>query len=1726
MTKTRLSIYFFIVFSIASISKLCAQEFTTEGKDFWFGFMENTLGSPPDTLLVSMSSRIAATATVSIPLNGWTQTVNIPANTSVSVGIPKSLAMASGCGAKLPRGCRIQATEKISAYALNFQGFSADASLLIPTTTLGDKYYLNTYRENFSNSRQTQMLIVAAYPNSTIQITPTVATSCGNAAGVPFQINLNQGEVYNLESAGDLTGTYVQSIDNGQGCKKFVLLSGNFCTAVGEQCCCDHLFDINFHNESWGKNYILPNLRTRNVTRFRVVAQQNGTQVSVNGGPVQNLNAGQFYQFDLTANGSVTSNNPIAVMQLSMSGDADGTSADPFMITLGPNEQTMKEITFNTLFNSGNSPTYYATIVTKTNSTGLLTLDGAPVAGFTPVASNPAYSIASPNVAFGSHTLRSDSGFLAYIYEYASYESFGYSAGANLTNLFASFEYASSRHDSIFCPGDTVFFQGVGDPSILSYEWDFGDGDTSKQQNPKHVYTTLGDFTVNMIIQRQNSCDKDTIPGKVKILGPPVTNVPDDTICIGTSITVSVNSPDSIRWSTGDTTSSITLWPSATTSYSVYTKNVACAGMPDTFTVNIRDPKVDFTTSPQCFGNPIRFTPFASTSLQSFSWDYGDGNFESYNSATLNYRDHTYTAPGNYSVTLAIQDSTGCKDTIVKNVSVFPLLNQNFTVGNICLNGIASIVNNTTVVSGSVHSQWNWGDGSAIDTSFSPTHLYATTGSFDITYIAATDSGCSDTLVRQIIVYDTAAVSFTANDTCLGNAIQFVNTSSAPPGSTPLWYFGDGTQSSDTSPVHSYTTAGIFNVTAIALTPFGCNDTVIQQVEVFPNPIPNFVSDSVCDGTTIQFVNSSSIASGTYTSAWNFGDGANDISKDPSHLYASTGNYNVVLTLTSNYGCVDSAQKVALVSPNPTAAFTLSDVCNDSTLSATNTSSVSGGTINYVWKWGDGSSSTVVPATHNYNSSGTYTVTVTTTTNFGCADSTTQTATVILGGNLDFSAPTVCNSTATNFTDQTVLKTGTIVQNYTWNFGDGNTATGASATNTYSTAGNYNAKLVLDYGNNCFDSVSKQVVVSPNPTAAFTLSDVCNDSTLSATNTSSVSGGTINYVWKWGDGSSSTVVPATHNYNSSGTYTVTVTTTTNFGCADSTTQTATVILGGNLDFSAPTVCNSTATNFTDQTVLKTGTIVQNYTWNFGDGNTATGASATNTYSTAGNYNAKLVLDYGNNCFDSVSKQVTVEQNPTAAFTANTVCERNYTNFNNNSSPAGFSSLWNFADGNTDTTLNPSHLYASNGTYLVKLVVTTAAQCTDSITDTISVLPVGKALFTVLPVCLGEPTQFVNNIDTVTYPVSNFDWNLGNGTTSNNSNPQLTYSTSGNFNILLIANFANGCADTAYGSTSVFEIPAFTYQTKNVSCFAQNDGEITLNSTAGKAPFNFIWSPALSNNSVQQNLAAGDYFVTFSDANNCSDTLSTIITQPDSLSLYVALDSISCFGRNDGKLRAFVTGGTPQYSYVWSNGINISENKNLSEGNYQLTVTDANLCELIRNILLPNPARFNVQLKEIDTIQLGESITLQPTYNYSNITNWQWTPATALNCIDCENPVANPYNDIVYTVYATTEKGCYDSAFTEIIVEHTPVVYVPNLFTPNGDGLNDVAMVYANNVRDLNFLIFNRWGEKVYEGHNITEGWNGIYANKLQNPETYVYVVTVTFLDNKTVTKTGSVTLVK
>ncbi|MCS6818345.1 MAG: PKD domain-containing protein, partial [Chitinophagales bacterium] len=714
----------------------------------------------------------------------------------------------------------------------------------------------------------------------------------------------------------------------------------------------------------------------------------------------------------------------------------------------------------------------------------------------------------------------------------------------------------------------------------------------------------------------------------------------------------------------------------------------------------------------------------------------------------------------------------------------------------------------------------------------------------------------------------------------------------------------------------------------------------------------------------------------------------------------------------------------------------------------------------------------------------------------------------------------------TVFTNQSILKTGTQVQQYFWDFGDGNSSASQNTTHTYSSYGNFAVKLRLDYGNNCFDSIIKQIQVNPNPIASFTVNDICNDSTLVANDNSTIPAGTLNYTWKWGDGSTSVGLPANHKYNSSGNYTISVTVTSDKGCADSATRSATVILGGKPDFSATEVCYSYPTAFTNQTVLKTGTQVQQYFWDFGDGNSSASQNPNHTYTSHGNYAVKFLLDYGNGCLDSVEKIVKVFEKPVASFTADTVCERNFTQFTNNSSPTGLLYNWDFGDGNSSTTYAPKHLYANDGIYQVKLIARTQESCYDSVIKPVQVLKVGNALFEVNTVCIGNTSFFVNRTDTISTPVNSFLWDFGDGTQSNQTNPQKQYNSTGNYQVKMISYFSNGCSDTILKLAIVNDKPVVEVTKKDLSCFKSYDGEINLTPLSGPNPFNFIWSPSLPNASLQQMLAAGKYNVTFTDANNCSDTLSVILYQPDSLTLYIDIDSVLCFGNADGRLRAFVTGGTPPYIYRWSNGVSQLENKNLSSGNYFVTVIDQNGCSISGSAVVPQPQKFEVTLKAEDTINLGESITLQPLYNYPRVNYWMWSPSAGLSCTDCENPVAMPYKDIIYTVIAISEKGCIDTSFTKINVQHTPVIYVPNLFTPNRDDINDVVKIYANYAKEVDFKIFNRWGEKVFEGKSLDEGWDGYYKNELCEPGVYVYTVTVTYLDDKKVTCSGSITLVR
>ena len=137
------------------------------------------------------------------------------------------------------------------------------------------------------------------------------------------------------------------------------------------------------------------------------------------------------------------------------------------------------------------------------------------------------------------------------------------------------------------------------------------------------------------------------------------------------------------------------------------------------------------------------------------------------------------------------------------------------------------------------------------------------------------------------------------------------------------------------------------------------------------------------------------------------------------------------------------------------------------------------------------------------------------------------------------------------------------------------------------------------------------------------------------------------------------------------------------------------------------------------------------------------------------------------------------------------------------------------------------------------------------------------------------------------------------------------------------------------------------------------------------------------------------------------------------------------------------------------------------------------------------------------------------------------PSTGLSCIDCPNPVVSTYSHINnYTVTITYNKGCTVSAATRIIVVGTPPVFVPNSFTPNGDGNNDLFLVYGESIKTVNLKVFNRWGELVFEGESMFTGWDGTYKGQQQPPGVYVYEARITFLDNSQTLRTGSITLIR
>lgn len=1064
-------------------------------------------------------------------------------------------------------------------------------------------------------------------------------------------------------------------------------------------------------------------------------------------------------------------------------------------------------------------------------------------------------------------------------------------------------------------------------------------------------------------------------------------------------------------------------------------------------------PVASFTTSPVCLGSATTFTNTStsapvSTTLSS-DWSFGDAT-----SSTQNSPSKTYAAAGNYTVTLTVTSATGCIATSSQQITVNNNPVANFNSTTVCEN---NPVNFTDASTGNP-TQWNWDFGGGnFSNNQNPSFTFNSSGSFSVSLTVTNANGCTNSTSKNVTVNPGVRADFTFNSDCVGKSIQFNNTSSATTGNilSNFWLFGDGNSSNNPSPSNAYSTAGTYNVQLIIQGSNGCGDTVLKQVEVYPKPVANFVVRDTCKGFPSQFFDASTISSGVITQwGWNFGNGVTSTLQNPVRTFPTDGSFNVSLIVYSDKNCFDTITKVATVNPKPTADFVVPAVCFPNAAQFTDGSLTASGSITqWQWAFGDGNFSSLQNPVHNYGSAGIYNVSLVSSTDKGCSDTILKQVQVYHKPAADFTVSDVCNKQISSFSDISTVQNSTITST-NWDFGDGNNSTLANPQHYYSNAGVYNVSLIVTSSNGCKDTVTKSATVYPTPITDFSANNVCLGGTVSFIDNSTISSGNIaSWNWNFNDGNISSDQNPSHTFSNQGSFVVRLVTTSDMNCRDTIDKSVSVFPLPNVNFSAGSVCENSATVFTDNSSVASGSITS-WNWSFGDGNVSTLQSPTNTYVTQGNYDVKLIVITDQNCSDSIVKPVTVYTNPVASFINDSVCLNNPTSFSSTSTISNGSIqsyIWNFGDGNTSAAQNPSHTFSNSGVFNVSLEVTSDQGCLAVANDIAVVYPEPQVAFTANEVCLGNAMNFNNQSIISSGAITAYNWDFGDGS----------------------------------GSSQV-ESPTYLFN-------AEGSYNVSLSAISDK---------------------------------NCSSSFSKLVNVNSNPTISLVSTS-ACYDEANGTATAIASGGNGAYSYLWSNGRETSVIDNLAAGSYSVTVVDGNNCSVTGLVSVTQPAEPLVVSsdEEIYSILPGEKATISLSANYADV-SFAVSPSNFLSCASCSTFTAQPLKTFTYNVVATDTQGCKGvTEFTVYVKDEFPL-YIPNTFSPNGDGVNDFFEVFSTAVKLFEIKIFNRWGEKVFESDNIQKGWDGYFLGQQAQAGVYVYELSVTYLNNKTEKRRGSLSLIK
>ncbi|MFK7756832.1 MAG: PKD domain-containing protein [Flavobacteriales bacterium] len=892
-----------------------------------------------------------------------------------------------------------------------------------------------------------------------------------------------------------------------------------------------------------------------------------------------------------------------------------------------------------------------------------------------------------------------------------------------------------------------------GDP-IITWYWEFGDGDFSIDQNPMHQYTVSGDYTVSLTVSTLHCSSTYSDDITVEVAPEPIFIPTPDNGCAPLDVEFENNSTNAVSytWDFGDEQGSSEDEPEHTfynfsnqdTTYNVVLTAISTFGCYQSDSLNIvvspgaQASFIDDAQPPGCAPWTSNFTN-TSFGASSYLWDFGDGSPTS----TEVSPDHLFTNTTGFIQTFDVQliaySLNGCNDTVMSVLTVFPEPDFSFDITP--NSGCTPLLTQMPLISSGQSFDWDFGDGQS-SLIPNPTHLYENNTDAPVTYTvtlnAVTAFGCAGSSTSDITVFPAPEANFAVSDFSGCSPLTIDITDLSVGAVSGMYDFGDGdTTAYAGSTQHTFTNTTSsnqsFTITQTIENADGCLNTFTQSIEVSPSAVAGIVvPDPGCSPYNVALVNSSTGATGFQ---WDFGNGQGSTQTNGTTTYINNSGvdsvYNVTLLAISANGCNDMAEAEVTVHGIPDAFFTtdVNDGCSVVAVEFTN-SSVGG--ISYFWDYGDTDTSSTAEPVHFHSFE--------------------------------------------NITDQPIEYAVTLT-------------------------------VINDLG--CEDIYTVPITVYPEITAAFEL-DENGCAPLSVTFDNESFGGGENHFWDFGDGGTSSFSNPTHVFLNDNptdtTYTVELTTTSQYGCQDVITQDITVFAAPVIDL---VILESEGCYPLEVTFGNASTGAESYSWVYGTGEVGNTDDLEHTHtffnlqSIPVTYEVTLNGTSDNGCFSSDNVFVEVQPQLIADFESPTEgCTPFIAQFENTSTGA-LQYQWDFGDGSpVEDQFHVTHLFTNDTdepvTYTVTLTTESYVGCTDVHTAEITVYPTPVAQFMATPETQVFPnaTVAIDNLSTGGSSVD-YTWNMGDGSQLifEEEPGDYTFSTWGNYNISLQAD--NGaCSDAA------------------------------------------------------------------------------------------------------------------------------------------------------------------------------------------------------------------------------------------------------------------------------------------------------------------------------------------